>query len=89
MVVAHNVYVGALWHSDCDPFCCVVAKEKITCEMKLQEHAEYEWGLMLDYADGEYPLDDIVTGGVSFEKKYELDDELQLEELNTTGYVVL
>lgn len=90
MVVVKQVYVGALWHQDCDPFCYVVAKDAATCERVLQECSKEEFQLMVDSADDEFPYeDDIMTGGVFFEGKYELDEEFQLEELNTTGYVVL
>ena len=89
------LYVGSLWHQDCDPFVSVIATTKEKAENVLDELAEEEYKEMQGSADeGEEVTDDIMTGGVFAE--YRLDDFLppnpepdKLGDLLSQGYCIL
>jgi len=84
-----TVYVGSLWHSDCDPFVTVVARDSDTARRLLQEWADEEYNNMVsDTPENEPdPEDDTCTGGIFAENLDTLNLSLsQRTELDTDGW---
>lgn len=90
-----KVYVGSLWHGDCDPFATVVANDYATCKAKLDEMSAEEYSRSID--DEPDYRDDITTSGVFQETLYTdwgvfaLPSQVEeiLNRLATDGYYIL
>lgn len=93
-----QLYVGSLWHQNCDPFISVVATKASVCEKNLRWLADEEYQRMLDEApeDEEGPEDDIMSGGVFVETVDTLHNivcdghamEEVIQDLEEQGYFI-
>lgn len=99
---ASTVYVGALWHYNCDPFIRVMAVSRERAQSALDAAAESEAQWMHDGADEEdcdapdaksddcHCGDDIMTGGIFPETlaAFPLTEE-EYRDLSRDGYAYL
>ncbi len=74
-----TVYVGSLWHQNCDPFMSVVGFDANKVEAKLEELAQEEFNRCTDQdAAGDLVFeDDIMGGGVFPEPLFRLVDFIE------------
>ncbi len=67
-----TIYVGSLWHQDCDPFIGVVGFDPGKVETKLAELAQEEYDRCMDVPDDEQDEINIMGSGVLAEQWYSL-----------------
>ncbi len=99
------LYVGSLWHRDCDAFATVIGTDENAVENKLEE-LEVEETERLEDACDHVDMDeerangprecedcdiDICSSGVFAEDNFTVSglDQSQLDELNESGIVVI
>ena len=93
-VIQHTIYVGSLWHRDCDAFATVIGFEKANVQSRLDELAQEEYDRCMDVPDDEQTEVNIMTGGV-FEETFEdimdlgFDADIDTYELETEGLTVI